>query len=206
MDNNVDLVDSYALSQGFISAVGASLSGIIGGTIADRIVVVTAAAGSAADSTSMKGDSGGNSSTATSTMGPVQNRLWVPVVGSLLAAPAWYLAVHTASPESFGTSMTWLAVEYFVAECWFGPTISVLQATVETARGTAQGLFTMTGAVANLAPTAIGIAVASSSSSSLVGQGTELELLDLLSNGVCVAYVLSSLCFIMAIRSPTPGK
>jgi hypothetical protein len=216
-DNNVDIVDSYALSQGLISAVGASLSGILGGAIADRIVVMSSSSPSSttttttttmdddAQTTSSTTGSSGNSNTSTITItstSNIQNRLWVPVVGSFLAAPAWYWALHTASADTFTTSMTWLAVEYFVAECWFGPTISVLQATtVLSARGTAQGLFTLTGALANLAPTALGIAISSDD-----GPGVATELLDLLSNGVCVAYILSSLCFIMAIRAPAPAN
>lgn len=173
LENNVDIIDTYAVSQGLISAVGASVSGIIGGSIADRIV---------AKDPSLQ-----------------INRLFIPVVGSLLAAPAWYMAVHTASIDTFATSMTWLAIEYLVAECWFGPTISVLQATVATG-GTAQGLFTLTGAVANLAPTALGIAL-SYDSSNLEGFRSG-SLLDLLSVGVCGSYVISSVCFLLAIQAP----
>ena len=88
--------------------------------------------------------------------------------------------------------MTWLAVEYLVAECWFGPTISTLQATVGPAvGGTAQGLFTMTGAVANLAPTVVGYLLAD-------------NLSDLLSESVCFGYVASAACFAMAIRATPP--
>jgi hypothetical protein len=49
-------------------------------------------------------------------------RLLVPIIGSLLAVPAWYLTAHAST---FDNAMIWLAIEYLVAECWFGPTISV---------------------------------------------------------------------------------
>lgn len=161
-------VGQYAFAQAAISAVGASVSGVLGGRLADRL--------------SNDSDNAG-----------VEQRLWVPVVGSLLAAPAWYLAIETA-PESFELSMAWLALEYLVAECWFGPTISTLQSTVGPAvGGTAQGLFTMTGAVANLAPTVLGYLLAD-------------NLSDLLSGAVCFGYVGSAACFAMAIQaSGTPS-
>jgi hypothetical protein len=115
----------------------------------------------------------------------------------MLAAPAWYFAVH--SDQSFETAMAWLAVEYFVAECWFGPTISALQGTVGSKiGGTAQGLFTLTGAIANLAPTALGFLYAQAAD---VQASSELG--DLLATGVCFGYISCAACFAMSARSPT---
>lgn len=162
----------YAVAQALITAVAGSTSGLLGGAAADWL------------SSNAEED-------------PIGKKLWVPVVGSMLAAPAWYLAVH--SDQSFETAMAWLAVEYFVAECWFGPTISSLQATVGSKiGGTAQGLFTLTGAIANLAPTVLGFLYAQAAD---VQASSELG--DLLATGVCFGYVSSAACFAMSARSPT---
>jgi len=160
----------YAVSQAFISAVLASLSGILGGTLADKL--------SSADVPDALG-----------------RRLWVPVAGSLLAIPAWYFAVQTN--ETFQVAMLCLAIEYFVAECWFGPTISTLQASVsKTTGGTAQGLFTLTGAVANLAPSALGYLYSQT-------QSTSDELSGLLTSIVGLCYLSSAACFAVAsVSSP----
>ena len=125
-------------------------------------------------------------------------RLLLPIVGSLLAIPAWYQTTHAGA--KFEASMFWLAVEYLVAECWFGPTIAVLQSTVGASRtGTAQGLFVLTGALANSAPTLLGWiygnkVIDTTSSSSEV-------LANLLSLGVCTGYLLSSVFFLISINS-----
>jgi MFS family permease len=125
-------------------------------------------------------------------------RLLLPIVGSLLAIPAWYQTTHAGA--KFEASMFWLAVEYLVAECWFGPTIAVLQSTVGASRtGTAQGLFVLTGALANSAPTLLGWiygnkVIDTTASSSEV-------LANLLSLGVCTGYLLSSVFFLISINS-----
>ena len=122
-------------------------------------------------------------------------RLLLPIVGSLLAIPAWYQATHAGT--NFEASMFWLAVEYLVAECWFGPTIAVLQSSVGPSRsGTAQGLFVLSGAFANSAPTLLGWiygnkVIDTTSSSPEV-------LASLLSTGVCVGYLLSSVFFLFS--------
>lgn len=167
-----DDATDYAVAQAVITAVAGSASGLLGGYAADRLT------------SKGKGDETGG-------------KLWVPVVGSALAAPAWYFAVH--STDSFQTAMVWLSIEYLVAECWFGPTISTLLGTVQKG-GTAQGLFTLTGAVANLAPTLVGIVYSNTAS---VESST--GLLNLLSTGVCLSYVLSSACFAISALSP-PSK
>ena len=169
-----DDASSYAVAQALITGIAGSTSGIIGGAAADWI-----------------------SSRETSADDPVGQRLWIPVVGSLLAAPTWYMAIHA---DKFETAMAWLAAEYLVAECWFGPTISSLQATVgKKIGGTAQGLFTLTGAFANTAPTVLGL---------LYGQatGTESssELVNLLATGVCFGYISSAVCFGLSASSSRP--
>ena len=122
-----DHQSDYAVAQALITAVGGSTSGLLGGYLADTI-----------------GANDGAEDDDTTSTDVVGRRLWIPVAGSLLAAPTWYFAVENS--QSFETAMAWLAAEYFVAECWFGPTISVLQKTVgPKIGGTSQGLFTLTG-------------------------------------------------------------
>eukprot|EP00542_Grammatophora_oceanica_P011536 CAMPEP_0194041844 /NCGR_PEP_ID=MMETSP0009_2-20130614/13663_1 /TAXON_ID=210454 /ORGANISM="Grammatophora oceanica, Strain CCMP 410" /LENGTH=328 /DNA_ID=CAMNT_0038685461 /DNA_START=20 /DNA_END=1006 /DNA_ORIENTATION=+ len=166
-----DYQSEYAVAQAAIGAGCGVASGVLGGLVADRV------AGNDASS-----DIGGA-------------KLWaVPVVATVLAVPAWYLAVN--SSDSFYTAMIWLAVEYFVAESWFGPTVSVLQATVSSnIGGTAQGLFTLTGAIGNLAPSALGFLYEGGS------EETPAELAKLLSFGVCGAYLASATCFALAAQS-----
>ena len=132
-----DNQSEYAVAQAAISAIGATLSGLLGGAIADWLTTAASSSSTAARSNK--------------TNDPIGRRLWVVVTGSILAAPAWYFAVQPN--QSFAVAMAWLAAEYFVAECWFGPTISTLQSTVgPKIGGTAQGIFTVTGALANFAP------------------------------------------------------
>eukprot|EP00980_Cylindrotheca_fusiformis_P002551 scaffold603_cov118-Cylindrotheca_fusiformis.AAC.3 len=160
----------YAVAQAVITGVAGSVSGLLGGYAADRLA------------SSGEGDDGAR-------------KLLVPIVASALAAPAWYLAVH--STDSFQTAMTWLSIEYLIAESWFGPTISSLLGSVKKG-GTAQGMFTLTGAVANLAPTLLGVLY-----SSTAGDESSAGLLNLLSTSVCLCYVLSSACFVISARSPS---
>lgn len=181
----------YAVAQAAISAIGATASGVLGGTIADQL------SSSAASQGDNKNDGGTDA---------IGRRLWVPVVGSVLAAPTWYLAVH--SPDSFELSMAWLAAEYFVAECWFGPTISTLQSSVPSnVGGTAQGLFTLTGAMANFAPSIVGYVYGQAVSASATSVGGEdaaassSELSGLLSLVVCGCYLSSAVCFYVASLS-----
>jgi MFS family permease len=176
-----DVQSNYAIVQAAISAVGATASGILGGVIADRLA-------EHGDAEFL--DAGGR-------------KLIVPVVGSLLAAPTWYLSVQTG--QSFETAMLWLAAEYFIAECWFGPTVSTLQSSVKAGTGgTAQGLFTLTGAVGNLAPSVLGYLYAQSSGSGATSSSTELSVL--LATGVCLGYTSSAFCFAMAALSTTDNE
>jgi len=181
-DNQAD----YAVAQALITAVGGSVSGLLGGYIADSI-------GAKAEE---------EQKTTKEEVDIIGRKLWVPVVGSILAAPTWYLAVE--NNQSFEVAMAWLAAEYFVAECWFGPTISVLQKTVgPKIGGTSQGLFTLTGAFANVAPSLLGFLYGQASA----GQESSSDLAGLLVAGICFSYVSSSFCFAMsALSKPPPGN
>lgn len=180
-----DSASQYAVAQAFIKAVPTTISGLAGGAAADYL------------SAKLKETTEENGNKENQDFAGV--KLWVPVVGSLLAAPAWYLAIH--STDSFQTAMIWLSIEYLVAECWFGPTISALLSTVPSKiRGTSQGLFTLTGAVANLSPTFLGYLYGQASSS---GASRTSELLPfLLTTGVCFGYISSAFCYAMAAQSP----
>ena len=182
-DNAVD----YAVAQAFITVVAASISGLAGGVAADYL------------SSSLKSD---NEKDTNENQDLTGIKLWVPVAGSLLAAPTWYLAIH--STESFQIAMLWLSIEYLVAECWFGPTISALLSTVpKNIGGTSQGLFTLTGALANLSPTLLGYLYGQATSDGAEMSSSEL-LPVLLTTGVCFGYVSSAFCFAMGARSPPP--
>lgn len=66
-------------------------------------------------------------------------RAWVPMVGSLLAIPCWVGVVQSGD---FYTSLAFLLAEYIVAECWFGPTVTILQEDLPASvRGVGQGIF-----------------------------------------------------------------
>lgn len=170
----VDYQSQYAVTQAIISAGLASFSGLLGGAVADWW-----------------------SSSSPTSRDPIGKRLWIPVIGSVLAAPAWFFAVQTGTP--FEAAMCWLAVEYLVAECWFGPTISTLQSTVNVrVGGTAQGLLTLTGGIANLAPSVLGYFYGQLQQPSSTNCG---ELSMLLTAFVCFGYVSSAFCFAAAALS-----
>ncbi|VEU43370.1 unnamed protein product [Pseudo-nitzschia multistriata] len=190
-----DHASDYAVAQALITAVASTVSGLAGGAAADYLSSAVEADG--------EKDGGEGALDATGI------RLWIPVIGSLAAAPAWYLALH--STDSFQAAMLWLTVEYLVAECWFGPTISTLLSTVPSkVGGTAQGMFTLTGALANLSPTFLGYLYGQASLSPPSEGGIEAaaqsELLPvLLTTGVCFGYVSSAFCFAMGARTPPPA-
>lgn len=157
---------SYAIINAFIVSICGVTSGVLGGYLADKV----ASSSNGKDSAS---------------------RLWIPVIGSALAVPTFYYTVHA---PSFEMAMIGLASEYLVAECWFGPTVSVLlQSTDANKGGTAQGMFTLTGALGNLSPSVLGILYSASSSS-----GDSGELANLLTYFVCGGYLLSSVGFFVA--------
>ncbi|KAL3769372.1 hypothetical protein ACHAW5_010491 [Stephanodiscus triporus] len=188
-----DSVSEYAVLNALITGAVGMSSGILGGYIADRL------------GTWFEETTAGEGESTTSIIRDYFDeqtiRLLLPISGSLLAIPAWYLTTHTtSSTNAFEIAMTWLAIEYLVAECWFGPTIAVLQSIVGASRtGTAQGLFVLTGALGNSAPTLLGwiygnqITGESSSSSEI--------LANLLAWGVCSGYLLSSIFFALSVRA-----
>ena len=120
-------------------------------------------------------------------------RLIVPIVGSILAVPTWWLTCHAST---FDTAMFWLAIEYLVAECWFGPTVAVLQSEVKKGQGgVAQGLFTLTGAIGNLAPSVLGVLYSQQMIGDTAAVSGNEALSNLLGVGVCAGYLLSAFCF-----------
>jgi MFS family permease len=122
-------------------------------------------------------------------------KLLVPIIGSMLAVPAWWMCIHAGT---FEVSMAWLAVEYLVAECWFGPVNAVLQSSVQSNKGgLAQGMFVLTGALANLAPALLGTFY---ESNKVLGGGGE-NLSTLLGFVVCLAYLLSTVAFAFSALS-----
>jgi MFS family permease len=174
---------SYAIINAFIVGLCGVTSGIMGGVLADKVAKW-------ADGNGYDANVG---------------RLAIPIVGTFLAIPTWWLTAHAST---FNAAMVWLAMEYLVAECWFGPTVAVLQSEVMAGLGgTAQGLFTLTGAMGNFAPSILGFVygqqvLASSSSSSLSSGNYSSQLLStLLANGVCVCYLISATCFILSASS-----
>ena len=119
--------------------------------------------------------------------------LLIPIISSVLAIPTWYFATHTPPGDnSFEIAMVWLAVEYLAAECWFGPTIAVLQSSVEPSiRGTAQGIFVLVGALGNISPTVLGWVYGSSPSDTSLG--------DLVGFSGCSGYFLSFILFVASV-------
>jgi len=166
---------SYAVINALIVGFCGVSSGIFGGWAADR-------SSSLSDKFNWDNNVG---------------RLLIPVVGSILAVPAWWLTIHAST---FNASMFWLAVEYLVAECWFGPTVAVLQSEVQKKQGgTALGMFTLTGAIGNLAPSLVGILYGNAK----IAGGIEEEVIlsGILSNGICVLYFASAIAFAIAASS-----
>lgn len=158
----------FAGSNAFIVAGGGLLSSLLGGYISDLLI-------------SRSGDS------------KSRVRMWVPAIGSLLAAPLWYAFIHAETPS---TAAFFLLIEYLAAECWVGPTLAGLYNVVpENRRATAQGIFSFLTAVGNISPLLIGYAVA--------GQfGAAYSLGDSLTVAVSGAYVLSALLFGYFVISP----
>ncbi|KAL7429534.1 hypothetical protein ACHAXM_001749 [Skeletonema potamos] len=192
-----DDATQYAVVNAFIVGGMGMTSGIMGGYFADGLGRWVKNEGEASSSATA-----GVTSILRENFDEETIRLLLPIVGSLLAIPAWYQATHAGT--NFEASMFWLAVEYLVAECWFGPTIAVLQSSVGASRtGTAQGLFVLTGAFANSAPTLLGwiygskVIDATTSSSEV--------LASLLSVGVCAGYLLSSVFFLISASASANG-
>ena len=189
-----DNTSEFAIVNALIVGVIGLSSGILGGSIADGLSTWIQKQDTNQD---------GLKSIASEYFNDQTIRLLLPIIGSLVAIPFFYLTTHTKSTtnDAFEAAMFWLALEYVVAECWFGPTTAVLQSSVDSSKtGQAQGLFVLTGAMGNLAPSLLGvvygnqIATQSSLSSSQV-------LGNLLSFGVCLGYLLSSILFALAVNA-----
>jgi len=171
-----DDATSYAVVNAFIVGLCGVTSGILGGVLSDKAAEVANEQGIEEN----------------------QGRLAIPIVGSLLAVPSWWLAVNSST---FQLSMIWLGVEYLVAECWFGSTVAVLQSSVGKERGgTAQGMFTLTGAIGNLAPSLLGVLYGQATSQ---GVENQVALSNLLGVAVCTGYLISAVCFFLSSQAPT---
>lgn len=171
-----DDATTYAVVNAFIVGLCGVTSGILGGVLSDKAAEVASERGIEEN----------------------KGRLAVPIVGSVLAVPSWWLAVNSST---FELSMAWLAVEYLVAECWFGSAVAVLQSSVGKERGgTAQGMFTLTGAVGNLAPSLLGVLYSQATSQ---GVENQVALSNLLGAAVCAGYLISSVCFFLSSQAPT---
>ena len=103
-----DYASEYAVVNALIVGVMGFSSGILGGYIADGL-------GSWYKATDE------HETTASTTL--IHNyfdeqtiRLMLPIFGSLLAIPAWFLTTHTTS---FEMSMAFLGVEYLVGKIYF---------------------------------------------------------------------------------------
>jgi predicted MFS family arabinose efflux permease len=151
----------FAGTNALVVGIGGLASSLIGGYISDRIA---------------------NPSSPGIRPAP---RALVPAVGSLLAAPAWYLFIKADSPEM---SIVYLFAEYLFAECWFGPTLASLYAVVpKESRGAAQGIFSILTAAGNIGPILVGAFVGGTFATFSIG--------DALVWAVCGPYVISSLLF-----------
>lgn len=80
--------------------------------------------------------------------GGPRGRLLVPLIGSALALPLFWVAVTRTTLRG---TLIWFGAHVLCSECWLGPTIATLLGTVpEHARGTAQGLVNTSQAFAGL--------------------------------------------------------
>ena len=176
-ENNSDYAVLNAIIKGGIGMV----SGIMGGYLAGFLKQYR------------KHSSGDSSSTMMAYFDDETILLLIPIISSIVAMPTWYFATHTPPGTSnFDIAMVWLAIEYLVAECWFGPTIAVLQSSVEpSVRGTAQGLFVLMGALGNISPTILGWAYGNATLNTSLG--------DLVGFSGCSGYFLSSILFILSV-------
>jgi MFS family permease len=165
---------AFSGSNAAIVAVGGLVSSLLGGFLSDRLSAPSS--------------------------GRAYSRIWVPAVGSWLAAPLWAAFLLTSSPQA---AAVFLLCEYLAAECWFGPTLAAIFAAVPAQRrGAAQGVFSMLTAAANVAPIAVGRL--SDALSSRAGAAIQEGSVDVgalsaaLLVVVCGAYVASAGLFSLA--------
>lgn len=109
----------------------------------------------------------------------VDARMVVAAASSVMAAVAWAATVKAGGealiPQrlasltanntrplvaGFEAAVSLLALEYLVGEAWFGPAVGYLQASARDG-GVAQGLFSVTAGLANVAPGLLGAVVGS---------------------------------------------
>ncbi|GMH76200.1 hypothetical protein TrST_g9483 [Triparma strigata] len=159
-----DFVAEYSAINAVIVSVAGLISASLGGTISKRLRKFEEDNGRAFD-----------------------GRMWVPAVGSALGGAVWLFVVGGGS---FQASMALLTLEYLVAESWFGPTVSYLQSST-TKGGVAQGLFTVTAGLSNIAPGILGALVGTV----MLGSDVPLQLQDGLGLGVSGCYVAAALLF-----------
>jgi len=163
-----DSSESFAIKNAIIVGFCGCISSFVGGSIADEASRYALRLG-------MNENSG---------------RLFVPVLGSLLAAPAWFM---TMQAQTFDQAIIWLSIQYLLAESWFGPVVSVLQSKVRNETGgTAQGLFMLAAALGNILPSLIGAIYSESINSTI---NSTLALSSLLSVCIGTAYILSAIGF-----------
>ncbi|KAJ1633257.1 major facilitator superfamily domain-containing protein, partial [Pavlovales sp. CCMP2436] len=122
-------------------------------------------------------------------------RALVPLVGSLLAAPLFLVAVTRSSLHG---TMGWFFAHVLCSECWLGPTVATMLGSLPAdARGTAQGLFNFVQLGGGLLQVIIAPAAAR------FGIGRALQVT------VPVAYLASAAVFAALLRcggdAPTPA-
>lgn len=180
-----DKQSEYAVAQAVISLVGATLSGLMGGATADWLTVKASKSAGLRD--------------------PDGQWLWVVAMASILAAPTWYYAIQTK--QSFESAMVWLAAEYFVAESWFGPTMNALLSAVDAkVGGMAQGIYTSTVALANFAPSILGVLYSKRSTDFGTARHAANSLSTMLAFGVGGCYVTSAIFFALAANAPLRAR
>ena len=132
--------------------------------------------------------SGGWLSDRACRMGTPHRAALIPAVGSLLAIPFWLVAMQASN---FYVSMASLFAAYVCAECWYGVTISMMQAGLPpSVWGTAQGMLNMVQIVGNASPVLIG---------ALLRRGASLRTLATVVTPA--SYVVCALLFWLASRS-----
>ncbi|CAM9987824.1 unnamed protein product [Ascophyllum nodosum] len=123
--------------------------------------------------------------------GESRARLYIPAIGAMLGAPAFFLVIAV---PNFYASMFFLFLEYLVAECWFGPAISVLQkALPPRVRGVGIGYWSFFTTIAGSFMTyAVGLILDAYTSDAAI----KITLLA----SVCGMYIASGLIFLVASR------
>ena len=184
---------SFALANAAVVAVGGFLSSLAGGRIADALAPPSTSTAAVAAATAVEEMPLMEETEEETDPGA---RAWFLATSCALAVPAWAMVVTAAS---FPVAMGLLFVEYLVAECWFGPAVSVLQEHVAPSRrGTAQGLFSVLTTVGNVAPVVIGAALSA-----------KFELRDALLYSIPAFYALAGACFVfmgLELRADMPKE